>query len=214
MADESRLPLSGWTRRASAALIDLVIVVITWFVFMMIYFLIVNLFGMQADPAVETRIAFTINLIFFLLLLPFFWGGVSVGIFGQTPGKAALKLKVVLAADHRQIIGFWKGIGRETVRVGPFLTFCLILFVIAHQFVIDYSVILNQETVEGFILVPLPDFYIYALNLWWLVPLWGLVDHLWQLVSRHNQALHDKAVRSQVVIAKRVDPNEPQRHNG
>ena len=206
MTDESRLPLSGWTRRASAALIDLVIVAITWFVFMTIYFLIVNIFERQGDSVVETRIVLTINLIFFLLLLPFLWGGAFIGVCGHTPGKAAMKLKVVLAANHRQTIGFWKGVGRETVRTGPFCIFCLILFVVAHRFVVDYSVIINREAVEGFILVPLPDFYTYALNLWWVVPVWGLVDHLWQLVSRHNQALHDKAVRSQVVIAERDRP--------
>lgn len=44
------------------------------------------------------------------------WGGLLIGLWGRTPGKAALKLKVVSADDHGQLLGFVRGTGREAAR--------------------------------------------------------------------------------------------------
>ena len=153
---------------------------------------------------VTTRAFMVVNLVFFWVLLPLFWGGLLTGIWGRTPGKAALRLKVVSTVDHQRAIGFWKGIGREVVRAAPFLVLFLILFVIMYEYVIDYSVTVEQAAIEGFVVVVPPSlsFLIYAFNLWWLAPVWGLIDHLWALVNRNNQTWHDKAVRSLVVVAE------------
>lgn len=205
MAGGSRLPLSGWLRRAGAILIDLAVLVATWFGFVLLCFLVINAFGQQGDLGVVTTRAFmVVNLVFFAVLLPLLWGGLLIGIWGRTPGKTALKLKVVSAVDHRRTIGFWKGIGREVVRAAPFLVLFLILFVIMYEYVVDYSVTVGQVAIEGFVVVVPPSlsFLVYAFNLWWLAPVWGLIDHLWALVNRNNQTWHDKAIRSLVVVAE------------
>lgn len=62
-------------------------------------------------------------------------------------------MKVVSVTDHCRIIGFWKGTGRETVRVSPFLSLYLIFFVIAYNYVIDYSMVVYRDTVEDFIVI-------------------------------------------------------------
>ena len=158
MADGSRLPLSGWPRRAGAILIDLAVLITTWFVFLLLCFFVINAFGRQGDPVVVTTRAFmVVNLVFFWVLLPLFWGGLLTGIWGRTPGKAALRLKVVSTVDHQRAIGFWKGIGREVVRAAPFLVLFLILFVIMYEYVIDYSVTVEQVAIEGFVVVVPPS---------------------------------------------------------
>lgn len=75
---------------------------------------------------------------------------------GQTLGKQAMGIRVVLA-DDGEAIGFWRGVLRT---------------VLAQQLLIAVTV------------------YVY-----------GLVDYLWPIGDRRNQALHDKIANTLVVRA-------------
>ena len=109
------------------------------------------------------------------------WGGLLEGIWGLTPGKAALrlkrkpvKLKVVSADDHTQTIGFARGIAREIIRPIP-MTFVSIGYVIRLE--------TNPLSTVLFLL----SILVFVLN------------HLWPRWDEERQALHDKIANSHVV---------------
>ena len=110
------------------------------------------------------------------------WGGLLEGIWGITPGKAALrlkrkpvKLKVVSADDHNQTIGFARGIAREITRPIPYMPYLLFI-------------LLNVEAPE---------------QLYWVLILLSvlifILNHLWPRWDEERQALHDKIANSHVV---------------
>ena len=98
------------------------------------------------------------------------WGGLFEGLWGLTPGKVAIGLKVVSADDHSQTIGIIRGIVREIIRAIPFL----VGFPTA------------QETIG-------PAFVLFLVLVCWPI------DHLWALWDRERQTLHDKIASSHVI---------------
>lgn len=113
-SDPSRLPLASWGRRLGAFAIDGVIVTAI--------FLVAVLpsleFERDADGAITdvTGPQWGASGIIAFALGALIGGGLLIGLWGRTPGKAALKLKVVSADDHGRLIGFLRGTGREAAR--------------------------------------------------------------------------------------------------
>ena len=125
-ADGSRLPLATLDQRVGAFLVD----VIGFGVFLLPVLLVSTfLWGPLApilDPDdsyiyAEGVFAFTYPALALLAALA--WSGLFTGLVGRTPGKAALKIKVVTADDHSRTLGFWPGVARDVRFV------CLIFFV-------------------------------------------------------------------------------------
>ena len=72
--------------------------------------------------ALNSSIAALFTVLFWAsVLVTMIWGGLLEGLWGQTPGKVAMGLKVVSADDHSQTIGIIRGIVREIIRAIPFL---------------------------------------------------------------------------------------------
>ncbi len=115
--DGLRLPLADLKRRAWALMIDLACFVVIW---VAVFFVGIGLWG-ALEPVLNTDNSSTYMLGAINVALPALsslaalaWGGVFTGLRGRTPGKIALKLKVVRADDHSLTIGFWRGMIRET----------------------------------------------------------------------------------------------------
>lgn len=114
-SDLSRLPLASWGRRLGAFAIDAVIGAVVVLV------AVVPSIEVERDAdGVITDVTGpqggTAWIIIAFVLGSLIWGGLLIGLWGRTPGKAALKLKVVSAANHSQPVGFVRGIGREAAR--------------------------------------------------------------------------------------------------
>ena len=108
--DGSRLPLASWGRRAGAFAIDLVIWLLIFFPF-----ILSDAQGTEGGVSVEGSGPSAVGIVSFVLVSLVF-GGLLTGLWGRTPGKAALKLKVVSADDHSRTIGFGRGTVREAAR--------------------------------------------------------------------------------------------------
>ena len=116
------------------------------------------------------------------VLVQVIWGGLLEGIWGLTPGKAALrlkrkpvKLKVVSADDHNQTIGFARGVFREIIRPIPYMLYLLFLLLDVEQSELLYGVLLLLSVLVF------------------------VLDHLWPRWDEERQALHDKIANSHVV---------------
>lgn len=111
-----RLPIADLDRRAGAHLIDLICFGV---ILVPVFFLGLAFWGLL-EPVLNTDYSSTYALGAIVVALPALsalvglaWGGLLTGLLGQTPGKALLKLKVVMADDHSRTIGFWRGTARE-----------------------------------------------------------------------------------------------------
>ena len=128
----ARLPIAGLDRRASAHLIDLICFGV---ILVPVFFLGLAFWGLL-EPVLNTDNSSTYALGAITVALPALsalvglaWGGLLTGLLGQTPGKALLKLKVVMADDHSRTIGFWRGTAREA-RFFVFVLFLLLIFTV------------------------------------------------------------------------------------
>ena len=116
-------------------MIDLACFVVIWVAVLFIGF---ALWG-ALEPVLNTDKSSTYGLGLITVALPALsslaalaWGGVLTGLCGQTPGKMALKLKVVRADDHSRTIGFWRGMIRESrfILCGPYVLVIAMVLVI------------------------------------------------------------------------------------
>lgn len=122
--DESRL----LGRRLIALLIDWVIFIVIFIIF---YWKIAPILeNLTADDrpsgtfaeALNSSMAALFTVLFWAsVLVTMIWGGLLEGLWGRTPGKVAMGLKVMSADDHSQTIGIIRGIVREIIRAIPFL---------------------------------------------------------------------------------------------
>lgn len=113
-SDPSRLPLASWGRRLGAFAIDVVIGLV---IFLAVVVPSLE-FERDADGVITgvTGPQLGASGIIAFVLGALIWGGLLIGLWGRTPGKAALKLKVVSADDHGRLLGFLRGTGREAAR--------------------------------------------------------------------------------------------------
>lgn len=134
-ADGLRLPLADPKKRAGALMIDLACFVVIW---VAVFFTGYALWD-ALEPVLNADKSSTYGLGLITVALPalsslaaLLWGGVFTGLCGQTPGKMALKLKVVRADDHSRIIGFWRGMIRETrfILCSPYVLVIAIVLII------------------------------------------------------------------------------------
>ena len=142
--DGLRLPLADPKRRAWALMIDLACFVVIW---VAVYFVGFELWG-ALEPVLNSDNSSTYGLGAITVALPVLsslaalaWGGFFTGLWGRTPGKIALKLKVVRADDHSLTIGFWRGMIRETrfILCSPYvLVIALVLVIPALAIVVLY----------------------------------------------------------------------------
>lgn len=134
-SDPSRLPLASWGRRLGAFAIDAAIGLVV-----VLVAVIPSLeFERDADGVITdvTGPEWGITWIIISYVLgALIWGGLLIGLWGRTPGKAALKLKVVSAADHGQLLGFSRGTGREAAR--GIVNFILIPIVVILVSLVDH----------------------------------------------------------------------------
>lgn len=134
-SDLSRLPLASWGRRLGAFAIDAVIGAVVVLV------AVVPSIEVERDAdGVITDVTGpqggTAWIIIAFVLGSLIWGGLLIGLWGRTPGKAALKLKVVSADDHGQLLGFLRGTGREAARgVVNFIPIPVVVFLV---FLVDH----------------------------------------------------------------------------
>lgn len=133
--DGLRLPLADPKKRAGALMIDLACFVVIWVAVFLIGF---ALWG-ALEPVLNADKSSTYGLGLITVALPALsalaalaWGGVFTGMIGRTPGKMALKLKVVRADDHSLTIGFWRGMIRETrfILCSPYVLVIALVLVI------------------------------------------------------------------------------------
>lgn len=134
-SDPSGLPLASWGRRLGAFAIDGVIGLVV------VLAVVVPSLEVERDAdGVITDVTgpeWGITWIIVLYVLgALIWGGLLIGLWGRTPGKAALKLKVVSADDHGRLLGFTRGAGREAAR--GIVNFFLIPLVIFLVFLVDH----------------------------------------------------------------------------
>lgn len=174
-----RLPLAGLDQRVGAFLVD----VICFGVGLLLVLLASTfLWGPLApildpdDSLIYAEGVFTFTYPALSLLAALAWGGLLTGLIGRTPGKAALKIKVVTAGDHSRTLGFWPGMARDARFV------CLIFFVPFGPFWVLFVLPF------GTVVLPI------------IIALW-LADHLWLLRGDHRQTLHDTLTRSHVIVA-------------
>lgn len=118
-SDPSWLPLASWGRRLGAFAIDFGIGLVVGLVVFLAAILPSIEVERDADGVITeiTGPEWGITWVIVAYVLgALIWGGLLTGLWGRTPGKAALKLKVVSAADHGQLLGFLRGTGREAAR--------------------------------------------------------------------------------------------------
>jgi len=178
--DRPQYPLADLKDRVSAFLIDAAIF------FVIVVCLTVTIVAIvekqTSDDDYYSLLVLAVVLFWTTVLVQVIWGGLLEGIWGLTPGKAALKLKripvklkVVSADDHNQTIGLARGIAREIIRPIAYMPYLLFL-------------LLNVRASE--------QFYGVLLLLSLLV---FVLDHLWPGRDKERQALHDKIANSHVV---------------
>lgn len=126
------LPIADLDRRASAHLIDLICFGV---ILVPVLFLGFAFWGLL-EPVLNTDNSSTYMLGGLSVAFPALsvlaglaWGGLLTGRLGQTPGKALLKLKVVMADDHSRTIGFWRGAAREA-RFAFFVLFLVLIITV------------------------------------------------------------------------------------
>lgn len=173
--DGLRLPLADPKKRAGALMIDLACFVVIW---VAVFFTGYALWD-ALEPVLNADKSSTYGLGLITVALPalsslaaLLWGGVFTGLCGQTPGKMALKLKVVRADDHSRIIGFWRGMIRET------------RFILCSPYVLVIAIVL---IIPALIIVLL---FLFD-HLW---PTFGN-----KMLEDNDQTWHDKIARSHVV---------------
>lgn len=173
--DDLRLPLADPKKRAGALMIDLACFVVIW---VAVFFIGFALWG-ALEPVLNANKSSTYGLGLITVALPALstlaalaWGGIFTGLLGRTPGKMALKLKVVRADDHSRTIGFWRGMIRET------------RFILCSPYVLVIAIVL---IIPALIIVLL---YLFD-HLW---PTFGN-----KMLEDNNQTWHDKIARSHVV---------------
>ena len=71
-----------------------------------------GLLVLMALSQVINALLVMLSMLVFVLL---YWGGHLTGRVGRTPGKAALRLRVVSVSDRTSAIGFGRGVGRFVV---------------------------------------------------------------------------------------------------
>ena len=173
--DGLRLPLADPKKRAGALMIDLACFVVIW---VAVFFIGYALWG-ALEPVLNADKSSTYGLGLITVALPaistlaaLLWGGVFTGLCGQTPGKMALKLKVVRADDHSRTIGFWRGMIRES------------RFILCSPYVLVIAIVL---IIPALIIVLL---FLFD-HLW---PTFGN-----KMLEDNDQTWHDKIARSHVV---------------
>jgi uncharacterized RDD family membrane protein YckC len=97
----SQTELASWGRRAAAKLVDLVIV------FGALIFAIAVSAAVVDSAAAPLGVAVAIAWVLYLFLYPWF----TVALWGQTPGKMALGIKVVRGSDEGRV-GWGRALGR------------------------------------------------------------------------------------------------------
>ena len=173
--DDLRLPLADPKKRAGALMIDLACFAVIWVAVVFIGYALWD----ALEPVLNADKSSTYGLGLITVALPALsslaalaWGGVFTGLLGRTPGKMALKLKVVRADDHSLTIGFWRGMIRET------------RFILCSPYVLVIAIVL---IIPSLIIVLL---YLFG-HLW---PTFGN-----KMLEDNNQTWHDKIARSHVV---------------
>ena len=176
--DRPQHPLADLKDRVSAFLIDAAIFFV---IVVCLTVTIVAIVEKQTSDDDYSLFVLAVVLFWTTVLVQVIWGGLLEGIWGLTPGKAALKLKripvklkVVSADDHNQTIGFARGIAREIIRTIPIMTYFLF-----YIFSIE-----NLGMLNTFLLVSVLVF---------------VIDHLWPLWDKERQTLHDKIADSHVI---------------
>lgn len=183
--DRTRLSLASAGRRLIAFLIDVAIFFVIFAVYLWVIAPDLNLnhkpYATFAEVFNSYLSALFTTLVWIVLFLLIIWGGLLEGKWGLTPGKAAMRLKVVSTDDHNQTIGFWGGVAREFIRFIPFL----------------YVFLNEAELFSDVALIPEAEVEMFLLLGPCLVFL--LIDHLWPWRDKESQTLHDKFANSHVI---------------
>ena len=132
--DGSGLPLASWGRRLAAYILDAILWVIVLVVIFTLTWDSESLDRDNEGTMGSLSIPLSASSILLVVFVSLILGGLFTGLWGRTPGKAALKLKVVSADDHSRTVGFGRGTVREAARgVVNFIPFVgFLLFLVDH----------------------------------------------------------------------------------
>lgn len=189
-SDETSLPLASWQQRSIAFLLDAAILFVVFAVSLWVVVPVLGNLDLNHEPSATFAEVFNsylsalfTTLIWVMLFMLVIWGGLLEGCWGRTPGKAAMRLKVVSANDHNLTIGFWGGTAREIVRSIPFLY----VFLNETEFFADMRVIPEAAA---------------KISLLSGLGLVFLIDHFWLQQNKESQTLHDKFANSHIVSTR------------